>query len=113
YYDNAVVFDKDATKRERFQTALRTLKGWARENEQWFRLYAEFEDSFGDVRDAILALDQTPDGRVIPKRRFADHAPLNPENVMGLPDDNPAVIQGRTLFPSTVVPPADSPALLI
>lgn len=48
-----------------------------------------------------------------PKRRFTDHAELDPENVMGLPADNPAVVEGRTLFPSTVIDPKDSPALLI
>lgn len=47
------------------------------------------------------------------KRRFTDHAELQPEKVIGLPDDNAAVREGRTLFPSTVVAPADSPALLV
>lgn len=47
------------------------------------------------------------------RRRFTDHAELDPENVRGLPADNPAVLEGRTLFPSTVIDPKDSPALLI
>lgn len=54
--------------------------------------------------------EETPDA---PKRRFTDHAELDPTNVKGLPDDNAAIIEGRTLFPSTVVDPADSPALLV
>lgn len=48
-----------------------------------------------------------------PKRRFEDHPELDPENVLALPANNPAVIEGRTLFPSTVVNPKDSPALLV
>lgn len=48
-----------------------------------------------------------------PKRRFEDHPELDPANIIGLPADNPAVIEGRTLFPSTVVEPKDSPALLV
>lgn len=47
------------------------------------------------------------------KRRFTDHADPDPDSVRGLKPDNPAVLEGRTMFPSTVVNPADSPALLV
>lgn len=48
-----------------------------------------------------------------PKRRFQDHRPPTPERVTPLADDHPAVIEGRTLFPSTVVKVEDSPRLLV
>lgn len=48
-----------------------------------------------------------------PARRFTDHAELGPEHVKGLPANHLALVEGRTLFPSTVVAPADSPALLV
>lgn len=46
-------------------------------------------------------------------RRFSDHAPLDPESVNGLAKDHKAVTEGHTLFPSTVVAPADAPRLLV
>lgn len=48
-----------------------------------------------------------------PKRRFEDHAPMKPELVIGLRDDATAIKDGRTLFPSTVISPKDSPAILV
>lgn len=48
-----------------------------------------------------------------PKRRFTDHAPLQPELVVGLPEHHLAIVEGRTLFPSTVVTAAESPRLLV
>lgn len=51
--------------------------------------------------------------RTRPFRRFDDKPGLDPENVKGLAEDHPAVTEGRTLFPTTVVDPADSPRLLI
>jgi hypothetical protein len=113
FYDATLTFSKDAKKKERIAKAYSDLRGWLKENNDYFRLYAEFEDSFGDVKRAIEALEYQRDGRITPKRRFTDHAELQPEKVMGLPDDNAAVREGRTLFPSTVVAPADSPALLV
>ncbi len=47
------------------------------------------------------------------QRRFAEHFECDPENVRGLPADHPAVVEGRTLFPSTVVDATKSPKLLI
>lgn len=47
------------------------------------------------------------------KRRFSDHAPLQPELVAGLAETHPAIVEGRTLFPSTVVTAAESPRLLV
>lgn len=37
------------------------------------------------------------------ERRFTDKPDLHPESVMALPDDHPAMVENRTLFPSTVV----------
>jgi hypothetical protein len=51
--------------------------------------------------------------RRISRRRFTDHAEPDPDSVRGLKADNPAVVEGRTMFPSTVIDPADSPALLV
>ena len=47
------------------------------------------------------------------RRRFTDKPQLAPEKVSGLPADHDAVREKRTLFPSTVVDPADSPRLLV
>lgn len=44
--------------------------------------------------------------------RFA-HAKVEPERAIGLRADHPALVQERTIFPSTVVSPWDSPALLV
>lgn len=52
-------------------------------------------------------------GKKMPGRRFTDVKPLDPENVNGLAADHPAVSEGRTLFPTTVVEPEDSPRLLV
>lgn len=46
-------------------------------------------------------------------RRFNDHKPLAPEKVKPLPADHDAILNHRTLFPSTVVDAADSPRLLV
>jgi hypothetical protein len=48
-----------------------------------------------------------------PRRRFADKPDLAPEKVTGLPADHPAIVEGRTLFPSTVVDAMDSPRVLV
>lgn len=48
-----------------------------------------------------------------PRRRFADHGALEPEKVHGLAADHPAFVEGRTLFPSTVVDVRASPRVLI
>lgn len=58
-------------------------------------------------------LERDDDDAQAVKRRFTDHAPMEPERVQGLKDDHAAVMNARTLFPSTVVDPADSPALLV
>lgn len=41
--------------------------------------------------------------RIEPSRRFTDKPELNPSAVRGLPDDHPAMVENRTLFPSTVI----------
>jgi hypothetical protein len=46
-------------------------------------------------------------------RRFDSHFTAKPERVSGLPAHHPAVMQGRTLFPTSVIEPKDSPRLLI
>lgn len=46
-------------------------------------------------------------------RRFEEHHEPKPEEVTPLADDHPAVIRGKTLFPTTVVEPNDSPRLLV
>lgn len=48
-----------------------------------------------------------------PQRRFNDKPDSDPKQVKGLADDHPAVTEGRTLFPTTVVAPFDSPRLLV
>lgn len=47
------------------------------------------------------------------QRRFEDHFKCDPENVNGLPIDHAAVVEGRTLFPTTVVGASESPGLLV
>lgn len=51
--------------------------------------------------------------RATPFRRFTDVKELDPENVNGLAADHPAVLEGRTLFPTTVVDPRNSNRLLV
>lgn len=48
-----------------------------------------------------------------PQRRFESHADLAPEKVRGLSADHPAITEGRTLFPTTVVEAKTSPRLLV
>jgi hypothetical protein len=45
-------------------------------------------------------------------RRFAS-PPIEPERVIDLAADHPAIIEGRTIFPRSVVGAADSPRLLV
>lgn len=47
------------------------------------------------------------------KRRFHGTPELNPEQVTGLAESHPAVVEGRTLFPTTVMKPEQSPRLLV
>ncbi len=49
----------------------------------------------------------------MPKRRFTDLRETSPERVNGLDASHPAVREARTLFPSTVISPGDSPQLLV
>jgi hypothetical protein len=46
-------------------------------------------------------------------RRFTKHFEARPELVKGLASDNPAILEGRTIFPSTVISVTESPRLLI
>lgn len=50
---------------------------------------------------------------IVPRRRFETHFQANPAEVRGLRPDHPAVVEGRTLFPTTVVDPRDAPRLLV
>lgn len=45
--------------------------------------------------------------------RFVAHTSDNPQEVMRLADDHPAVVEGRTLFPNTVVNPFESRRFLV
>lgn len=54
-----------------------------------------------------------PRKHLVPARRFTEHKELTPEKVGGLPSDHSAITEARTLFPSTVVSPQDSPRLLV
>jgi hypothetical protein len=56
---------------------------------------------------------RTPTGEPKAARRFTDKMELDPESVTGLADDHPAITEERTLFPTTVVDPVDSPRLLV
>lgn len=47
------------------------------------------------------------------QRRFEHHYRIEPEKIIGLADDHPAVTEGRTMFPTTVVPPHESKRLLV
>lgn len=47
------------------------------------------------------------------KRRFTEMPTLDPESVNGLAAGHPALTEGRTLFPTTVVAPADAARLLV
>lgn len=52
--------------------------------------------------------------RIEPARRFTDKPALNPGAVRGLAPDHPAMVEGRTLFPNTVVEVTESePARLL
>lgn len=46
------------------------------------------------------------------QRRFVSYK-VDPEQVVGLDEDHPAVVEGRTLFPGNVVGPFDSPRYLV
>ena len=48
-----------------------------------------------------------------PKRRFEKHFASDPARVGGLAVDHEAIVEGRTIFPSTVVDPRDAPRLLV
>lgn len=89
------------------------IVGWARG-----RRYVLLDDAGEPVTlpDRVAPrLDDTRhlDRKDSPRRRFTDHADLAPERVMGLADDHPAVVEGRTLFPSAVVTPDGSARVLI
>lgn len=56
---------------------------------------------------------RAPDGEPKAARRFMEMPKMDPEAVRGLPASHPAVQKGRTLFPTTVVDPTDSPRLLV
>lgn len=58
-----------------------------------------------------LRSDSTP--KDAPKRRFTEHAAPDPERVHGLAADHPAVVEGRTLFPTTVVDPSSASRVLV
>lgn len=45
--------------------------------------------------------------------RMQLHRPMAPEKVRGLPDDNDALIEGRTIFPTRVRAAGDAPNLLV
>jgi hypothetical protein len=64
------------------------------------------------VRDGTYAT-RTPEGEPKAARRFTVMPELDPGSVRGLSEDHPAVTEGRTLFPTTVVDAADSPRLLV
>ncbi len=46
-------------------------------------------------------------------RRFAAHFEARPQDVRPLPDDNPAVVDGRSIFQHSVVSPEDAGRILI
>lgn len=48
-----------------------------------------------------------------PPRRFEEPSKLDPQKVHGLAPDHPAVVEGRSLFPTTVVAATDSPQLFV
>jgi hypothetical protein len=47
------------------------------------------------------------------KRRFTEHFSVTPTKDIGLPATHPAVVKGRTLFPSTVKTADESPRILV
>ena len=92
---------------------------------------AGFVRRLGSGRGSILGIEVWPEGveprategragkayskpgQGKPRRRFTDKPKLTPERVSGLGEDHDAVREKRTLFPSTVVNPAESPRLLV
>jgi len=52
-------------------------------------------------------------GKERPFRRFTETKPLAPEKVGGLAADHPAIVEKRSLFPSTVLDPSESPTILV
>ena len=79
----------------------------------------------GHARGSWWEVVESPDDEAIPPapaaqrtaptmmRRHTTHYEPRPEEVTGLAADHPAIVGSRTLFPSTVVDPADSPRLLV
>lgn len=59
------------------------------------------------------APEEPPKETAPAKRRFTNHAPMEPEFVDALADDHEAVNEGRTMFPTTVVDVKDSPRVLV
>lgn len=62
-------------------------------------------------------LDATPSSEPsrerAPQRRFTEHFEANPAAVRKLAENHPAVVEGRSLFPTTVVDPLVAPRLLV
>lgn len=52
---------------------------------------------------------RSPDSTLV---RFG-HSKIEPANVLSLKPDHPAILEGRTLFPKSVVDPGESPRVLI
>lgn len=66
------------------------------------------------------SLPAVPKLRLVPgkirsavRRRFTDFKPLHPETVNGLPPDHPAILEKRTLFPTTVKRPDEVDRVLV
>lgn len=55
------------------------------------------------TRHPSAAAAPRPAPRPAPARRFEEHAPLEPEAVVDLPDSHVAMRENRTLFPTTVI----------
>lgn len=65
------------------------------------------------IRADVPRQTRQPRDPMAPKRRFTEPKALRPHDVLPLSKEHGAIIASRTLFPSTVVDPADSPRLLV
>ncbi|MBX3490876.1 hypothetical protein [Parvibaculum sp.] len=78
-----------------------------------WRLLFDGEPHIEDRRAAETTAPPETAGKRKPFRRFTDKPTLAPDRLKPLAPYHPAVTGKRTLFPKTVIDPADSPALLV
>lgn len=93
-----------ARKIEEIDTAISVLKALTGTDET-------ISISTGEAPAAVAATPAKPVNRI--GRRFTQVPELNPTAVAGLPETHPAIIEARSLFPSSVVSAAQTDRVLV